>query len=189
VKFDIFDPKGTSPELRFVLGRNGNDPLYVIGVNPSTADRHYSDRTIDKVSELSRGWNYDGFVMLNLYPLRCPRPSKLPATRDDKLTAANSKIIRSLLSAKSQITIWAAWGNAIYLRKYLLTYLLQLDEVTADSKVKWLVCGELTKKGNPRHPNPRESLRQTHERGLVHFDFKLYLQKKAAPLCIPISSG
>lgn len=184
MKFDIYDPDGTSPALRFVLGLKGNAPLYVIGVNPSTACREKSDPTINKVRELSRHWGYDGFVMLNLYPVRRSRPSELPRVHKSQRLQANAKFIHSLLCAKSPVSIWAAWGNAVDLRQYLLKSLCEIDKAVASANIKWLACGELTKPGgktkggNPRHPNPREPLSQTMQRRLVDFDFRTYLRRK-----------
>ena len=50
----------------------------MIGLNPSTATRDKSDTTVAKVEAVARRNGHDGFVMLNLYPLRATKPSTLP---------------------------------------------------------------------------------------------------------------
>ena len=55
---------------RFVLGLKGKNPFIVFGVNPSTADKKNSDRTISKVIRFAKRYKCDGWIMLNVYPQR-----------------------------------------------------------------------------------------------------------------------
>ena len=63
---------------RFLLGEKGSNPLIVFGVNPSVAEPDYLgglDPTIRKIKMLSKALKFDGWMMLNLYPVRamtCP---------------------------------------------------------------------------------------------------------------------
>jgi hypothetical protein len=46
---------GNDNSLRFILGKKGNNPLIVVGLNPSTADHHQLDatsRSIDRISKI-----------------------------------------------------------------------------------------------------------------------------------------
>ena len=62
---------------RYVLASRCTKPLAVIGVNPSTANEKYPDPTVRKVMGYADLNNYDGFVVLNLQPLRCYRYTSL----------------------------------------------------------------------------------------------------------------
>tara|TARA_R110000787_G_scaffold42161_3_gene103679 strand:+ start:2785 stop:3021 length:237 start_codon:yes stop_codon:yes gene_type:complete len=64
---------------RFILGKNGARKLFVVGLNPSTANKEKSDTTVAKVETVARNNGFDGFVMANLYPLRSTDPNELPA--------------------------------------------------------------------------------------------------------------
>ena len=68
---------GDAEIYRHVLASRCAKPLVVIGVNPSTADETYPDPTVRKVIGFAKLNNYDGFVMLNLQPLRCYRYTSL----------------------------------------------------------------------------------------------------------------
>ena len=42
--------------------------MYVIGINPSTANEEKPDRTIGRVMGFAEENGFDGFAMINLYP-------------------------------------------------------------------------------------------------------------------------
>lgn len=52
----------------FILGDDGNNPLICIGVNPSTATSDEYDQTMTTLMFISMINDFDGHVMLNLYP-------------------------------------------------------------------------------------------------------------------------
>lgn len=62
---------------RFVLGYKKENPLIVMGVNPSTANDDTPDPTIRRVLGYMRRNGFGGFIMLNVYPQRTPYPSCL----------------------------------------------------------------------------------------------------------------
>ena len=55
---------------RFTLGRYVSKPLVVFGINPSTATKEKNDTTISIVEHISAMRKCDGYIMLNIYPLR-----------------------------------------------------------------------------------------------------------------------
>lgn len=59
---------GNTGRLRYVLSKPGKNVLFVIGVNPSTANEEKPDPTMRKVIGFAEVNGFDGFVMLNLYP-------------------------------------------------------------------------------------------------------------------------
>jgi len=138
--------------IRFVLRKEGNNPLFVIGLNSSTADEYDYDPTVGKAMRIAyaNGWK-DGFVMLNLYPLRKTDPQELPQTADQKLLVENIAAIQKELGKVSKPTILAAWGANIKKRKYLGDSLQKIVRLTAAQGAIWKHFGDLTKDVHPRH--------------------------------------
>ena len=51
--YDLY-ASSSNDRCRFVLGRDGDRKIFVIGLNPSTATRDASDTTVAKVEEVAR---------------------------------------------------------------------------------------------------------------------------------------
>jgi len=165
----IYEPTTTSPEFRFTLGTRGTKPLFVIGLNPSTADDKKPDPTITKVMGFTTRYSCDSFVMLNLYAQRTPNPDKLHSTFDDNLHRENISHILTTLEKHNQVSILASWGETITVRNYLKKCLADIISATKNKNVNWLKIGELTQSGHPRHPSRAAYL------GLTDFDIEKYL--------------
>ena len=124
----------------------------MIGLNPSTADKDKSDRTITRVRKYSEG-NFDGFFMINLSAQRTPHPSDLSQQLDSDLRDENLLHIKEMFSSYPAITILAAWGNNINRHPYLRESLKAIVELTLTKEVTWKHIGPHgTKMGQPRHP-------------------------------------
>lgn len=138
---------------RYVLGQPGIRNMLVFGVNPSTAapgDENI-DPTIRKVRKLTAEAGYDGWIMVNLYPLRATNPDDLPEEADSELLATNLKVIKAVVRDYRIDAVWAAWGNLIDSRDYLGKALYDIqDTLTGD--FQWYYRGNRTKLGHPRHP-------------------------------------
>ena len=84
--YDIYS-NANDDQWRFTLGRCGSRPLLTIGLNPSTATQERADPTVARVERIAEekgfGGRFDGFVMLNLYPVRATDFRELPAGRDE----------------------------------------------------------------------------------------------------------
>lgn len=167
----IYEPAQTNLSFRFNLGTNGKKPLFVIGLNPSTADDKTPDRTITKVMGFATKHGCDSFVMLNLYAQRTPNPDELHLEIDDELHRENIAHIVTMFEKYSGISVLASWGERIVIRKYLKECLLDIHKMTIDKKINWLKIGELTQSGHPRHPSRGAYI------DLTSFDIKSYLTK------------
>lgn len=137
---------------RYVLGTNGLKPLFVIGLNPSTANDRIPDPTIRKVMGFAERNGFDSFVMLNLYPQRTPRPDRLDLLPDEMKLSRNREEILNVLNDSPYPVLLAAWGSSIDRRKYLRDCIREVMDITNELKVQWLKIGEPTKMGHPRHP-------------------------------------
>jgi hypothetical protein len=172
-KFDIYDD-GSNPNVRFLLGQKGHRKVYVIGLNPSTADAKQSDQTISKVKcFIEARKKFDDFVMLNLCPSRSTNPNALPKFESEemlRLAEYNYQAIHGLLEEENSPTIWAAWGDSIKKYPYLFKYLRKIEKATANRKSVWEMCGEFTKLGHPRHPS-----RIGYQSRFRNFDVEKYL--------------
>jgi len=152
---DLFDTAiyEISPDnkYRYALGIQGKNTLYCIGVNPSMATPEKYDPTIMRVGSTANKMGFDSFVMLNLYPLRATNPDDLPVEYDIDCYCANVQNI--LRVVKDESVIWAAWGDLIHKRPYIIKCRdTIIDLLQRHRKPKWVKMGELTKSGNPRHP-------------------------------------
>lgn len=137
---------------RYLLGQPGKYNLLVFGVNPSTASPGESnlDPTIRKIRKVAEKEGFDGWMMVNLYPLRETDPDKLPDKADKKLVDNNLKVISAIEKNYAIGKVWAAWGNIIDTQFYLGDNLYDIQEVIASDQ--WFYRGSMTKTGNPRHP-------------------------------------
>ena len=169
--FDIYETSSNNSS-RFIIGKAGDRPLHVIGLNPSTADQFKSDTTITKIKNFSRKNNYDGFMVYNLYPLRCTNPNELPKSIDKKLLKKNSQVICNYIKESKQNDTWIAWGELITKRKYLISCLLEIIDITVPLNPNWLAIGDTTKNGHPRHPS-----RISYNNDFIPFNMEQYLDK------------
>jgi hypothetical protein len=166
VLFDIYK-RSDGDACRYLLGRKGHRPLFVVGLNPSTATAEKSDTTVSKVARTAEVEGFDGFVMLNLCSLRSTNPSQLPAELDPGEARRNVSAIEEAARGVLQPTVWAAWGMDIETRPYLLSCLWDIAAVLPTAN--WLHHGPLTKHGHPRHPS-----RMSYSNKFSVFDVKRY---------------
>ena len=157
---------------RYVLGQPGRRNILIVGSNPSTATpgENNLDRTIRRVRKMASMQGYDGWIMVNLYPLRNIKSNMLPSEADRELLKNNLNVIEAVAKYYEIENIWAAWGNIIGDRPYLVEMLEDIIRIV-DCK-KWLYRTALTRLGNPRQP-----LYMRNEGGFTSFDITNYLVK------------
>ena len=181
-RFDIY-ARNHDNSARFLLGTEGKKKLFVMGVNPSTADARHADHTIRKIEGFIRRAGFDGFVMANIYPARATNPHLLDLQANQHLIDQNiTQIITQLQQVESPL-IWAAWGNTIEKRAYLFPCLEHLKNAIRPYHPKWLQCGSLTRRNHPRHPS-----RLSYDMPFQEFEIDRYcesLNKSMLPM--PIS--
>lgn len=175
MKFDIYDGDKTN---RFVLGKAGINSFAIFGINPSTADECNSDRTIDKIEKLIKAWNFNGFLMFNLYPFRTPSPENLPSVKDGALIKYNTEKIRKQLQKSQTCLVWAAWGDAFDTQDYFKDCLEEILRETKDLNLEWNRCESFTEAQNPRHPLAGRPHIITEQSQLTKFDAEEYWRRK-----------
>ena len=150
--YDIY-LKNHDDSWRFALGKDGSRKLLTIGLNPSTATKEKSDTTVAKVEEVAKRNGFDGFVMLNLYPIRSTNYNALPLDTDPEAFHQNLRHIKKLVSSESKPTLWAAWGESIYARPYFISAAKELFSILQKHSPSWQHFGSMTNSGHPRHPS------------------------------------
>ena len=135
---------------RYVLGEEGKTPLICFGINPSTAKPKDLDRTLSRIQKYSEeSKKYDGWIMLNIYPLRKTDPDKLPQKINNSLHEKNIQEIKKIIKKYPNSDILCAWGATIEKREYLKDCLIDIIKEIGSKNLKMIA---LTKKGHPRHP-------------------------------------
>jgi len=142
----------TANKNRFVLGVKGKRPLICIGINPSTATPEKLDNTLTAVSPRALDYEFDGWIMLNVYPQRATNPNNLHKRMNKMIHQQNMLEIEKIFRQYPDAHIWAAWGNLIEKRDFLKTCLKDIILLSQDHACKWISVGTISKQGHPHHP-------------------------------------
>ena len=146
---------------RLFLKKEGEKPLIVIGLNPSTADENSPDATMRKIIKFIEKWDertshhFDNFIMLNLYPLIETSPVLLNANHkfNSLLHVRNMEIISMFLDKYSGAGVLLCYGDSIESVKWLKSCRDEILKLLAQYKdISLFTVGELTNMKNPRHP-------------------------------------
>ena len=118
-------------------------------MNPSTATPDKPDPTIKRVRKIVDKEKLNGWIMINLYPMRTPKPSELPPAMDEEISKRNREVIKWIDHNYPIGRVYAAWGTNIEKRGYLVDECQDIvDSIHSD---QWFVRG-ITKNGHPKHP-------------------------------------
>lgn len=161
-------------DYRYLLGTRGKNPLICIGINPSTAAPGDLDNTLKSVERIAAGNGYDSFLMFNVYAQRATRPDDMERSCNPVLHAENRRAFRYLLSLSPAPALWAAWGNIIEKRGYLMDCMRDFAADASAAGAEWFTAGPLLKSGHPHHP-----LYLKGDTKLLAFDIDRYLRARA----------
>lgn len=162
----------TYSEYRYILGTRGSRPLICVGINPSTAAPDALDPTLQSAQRIALANGYDSFLMFNVYAQRATRPDDMEPALNPRLHAENRKAFRYLLSLSDRPAVWAAWGNIIEKRDYLMDCMRDFAADGQAAGTRWYTAGPLLKSGHPHHP-----LYLRRDTPLLDFDIQAYLEK------------
>lgn len=157
--------------IRYVLGKKGKKTLVCFGINPSTAEPNNLDSTLIKVEKIAEYNGYDGWIMFNVYPKRDTVFADLSAVCSDSEHITNLDYIMKTLCGFSKIDIWAAFGDHIYDRDYLVPCWIDIYNKLQKYNINWLSAA-VNKSGAPKHP-----LYQSGSSVLKEFDMMSYISK------------
>lgn len=157
---------------RFVLGIKSKVPLLCFGINPSTAAPENLDNTVKSVERIAVRHDFDGWIMLNIYPQRATCPDNLHTELDKTLHQKNLQNIENTLKKLGgEATILAAWGTLINKRRYLKKCLCDVNLILQKYKCEWVCIGKKSKNGHPHHP-----LYLKNSERIKLFDIKKYIR-------------
>lgn len=158
-------------DYRFLLEQPGNKMLIVIGLNPSTADDTHPDPTMHKVMGFMDDGGYDGFAMINLSAERATKAYNLSGELNEDMACRNMEIVADLIGRYHGANVLVAFGDGVRERTYLKDCFRQLYDILKSGTGNWFQIGNLTAKGNPRHP-----LYASYDWGLQPFDVEKYFK-------------
>lgn len=161
---------GDANTVRYLLKKDGRRILYVIGLNPSTANEEKPDRTMKKVMVFADKNGFDGFAMINLYPQRSTLPDNLHTELCAEIHKNNLTVIKDIFKDTLSPTILLAFGNNIGIRKYLKECFRDITGILQPHSPQWKQIGNPTNLGHPRHP-----VRVPYV-NLTDFDIEQYLK-------------
>jgi len=159
VKKDILKNIICIPEAnkqkRFLLGKRGKSILLAVGLNPSTANENKLDPTSRNIETIAKLNGCDGWLLINLYPLRTSNPKNLPKRVNSKLAYENEAFIISLIqnTGFNIKKILFCWGNYLEKRPYLKKQSLNIMNLLENER-QIIYCLGKTRLGNPFHPSP-----------------------------------
>ncbi|TCK01451.1 hypothetical protein EV694_0062 [Volucribacter psittacicida] len=170
-------PQGEEPNLcvpeeyedyRYLLGRLGAKPLVVICMNPSAAKKDFSDKTVNRIINVSKRLGYDGWVIANVYPERATNALNLD-NFDSELAENNVQLIVDFLLNNGINEIWGAWGNLE--RQSLVEGKKRLLLAFRQNNIRVFSFAPLTQQGQPVHPLNRRVIQDFSESGKIYLDF------------------
>lgn len=118
----------------------------IIGHNPSSADHHKDDPTMNRVTDFAMEWGNDGFVMVNFADYRCTKKKDLLAPGIEPCSKGNFALIRSI--AKEAEKIVCCWG-VVHPKLIALPVGLEMA-LRQDGHQLW--CWGANIGGTPKHP-------------------------------------
>jgi hypothetical protein len=110
--------------------------------------------------------------MFNVYAQRATRPDDMEYQCNTLLHEENRKAFRYLLSLSEEPAVWAAWGNIIMKRNYLMDCMRDFLDDGKAAGARWYTAGPLLKSGHPHHP-----LYLKRDTKLLEFDIAQYLAR------------
>ena len=139
-------------EYRYILGTRGERPLICVGINPSTAAPDRLDPTLQSAQRMALSSGYDSFLMFNVYAQRATIPDDMERAVNRELHEENRQAFAYLLSLSERPAVWAAWGNIIEKRGYLMDCLRDFADLADKAGAVWYSAGPPLKSGHPHHP-------------------------------------
>lgn len=135
---------------RYILGKYEKNPLVFFGINPSTASAEKNDNTISIIENVARKFGYDGYIMLNIYPVRATKiNNNFLNSYDEREMRENLKYVKNIVMCNKDVV--ASWGTNITDTNYFIKSLVEINKIVDKAGAKWL-CLARTKYGHPHHP-------------------------------------
>lgn len=114
-------------------------------LNPSTADEHKNDPTVERCERRARAWGYDRLVVTNIFAWRATNPRQLHQVPDPTGAENDHHILHQANQSEIIICAWGASHAKLNQRSaHVLTLLQTLDRP--------IHCLRKAANGEPCHP-------------------------------------
>jgi hypothetical protein len=133
---------------RYIIGKEGADPLVLFTLFPEEQSVAKWGKKIKKVIKLSEALDKDGWLIINIYPIKINNVSEINHFENMQLIYRNRDEIKELFNKYNVSTVWAGWGNAVQENDFLWFELKNLlKRIPEDTQ--WIIAGKLSKEGHP----------------------------------------
>lgn len=113
-------------------------------LNPSTADAHTNDATIERCIRRTLDWDFGGLQVANLFAWRSTDPKALARVPDPVGTGNDQSILEVARSAQRVICAWGRNGR-LHQRDQHVLQLMRAQGITP-------LCLAINQDGSPKHP-------------------------------------
>lgn len=123
----------------------GDRYLFVIGLNPSTADEHKDDPTIRRCIDFAKRWGYSSLCMANLFAWRDTLPRNMKRAHDPIGPENDRYLTEAALGAGLILAAWGRHGSHLN-RGNVVRAMIE------DTAFRALNCLGYNADGSPKHP-------------------------------------
>ncbi len=127
--------------------------LGVTALNPSTADAEIDDPSVLKLISFGRVWNFDGYLLTNLWPLRATNPNRLFAYKGDIISEGTADFLIHCFREANITEVLCCWGThaKTTCRKQIHTRGHAFQKAFLSAGLKLLCLGR-NQDGTSKHP-------------------------------------
>src|ERR1035437_7961250 len=133
---------------RYIIGKEGSNPLVLFTLFPEDHSLAKWGETIKKVVKLSEALDNDGWLIINIYPIKINTISDINYGENMQLVYRNRDEIKELFIKYNVTTVWAAWGNEVHKNTFLWYELMNLLK-RFPNNLNWITVGKLSTDGHP----------------------------------------
>ena len=155
-------------EVCYAIGEPGFYNLLVVGLSPNDETLDNPGPLIKRIRKITTDNQFEGWMMVNLYPVNISDGDDLPEAMDSSISDNNIEVIRNLQNDYEIGRVYAIWGDDIENRDYLAEECKKISD-SLDESVNWYIRGR-TRYGNPKNP-----LKVTYEEEFNWFPLIDYL--------------
>jgi len=168
-------------DLQFLLANKGTKNILVVGLNPPDSDSADPGSSLHYIQLATQDMGYDGWVLVNLFPVRETRVFNMNPLQLEALIRYNVHLIKLVLESEQfEIKgVLFAWGNGIELQPYLKQAAGYLYKELLGLDLNYL-CFPRTRMGNPRDliPENWKGIGLPRELGFRKFDFQDFIRRR-----------
>lgn len=158
----------------YTIEKMGKKKLICIVTSPESTRPMHLDAMLKSVDGIASYNGFDAWQMMYVHARKNNYFENQNHEAEELTHKENLCMIRNTLEdmgAEEEIVVWAAWGEQIYSRDFLLPYLRDIYDILCEFKnVKWCCAG------SDRHGTPRPPLYLASNTKLVEYDMEHHIK-------------